>query len=102
MDRDVGRDLLRSMMHAVGHFEVGRRYSAKPPYRNHFAAGADDVPGWELLCGLGLACKTQRPGALNGECPVYSVTPSGILFLRARRAAAIKARKKSEAEGQMG
>lgn len=83
MNKEVGKELVEKMMHAVGHLKTGGRYSRKKPWRNHYAADECDIPGFELLRGMGLVVKV-RTTPLWIE-PYYAVTEAGIAFLRAVR-----------------
>lgn len=98
MNKATGHEAIRAMMHAVGHLEVRRRYSAAAPWRNYYATGNEQhVALWEMLCGMGLAVRSHvsQHDPEKPFYPTYSVTPVGVEFLRAARRAAI-ARDKAE------
>lgn len=68
-------DPIELMRHALGVQRVNGRWTK--PYRNHFAAGDDDVPAWDALVSAGFARKTSTGNAITGGCPLYAVTDDG-------------------------
>lgn len=63
------------MRHALGCALHNRGW--KKPYRNHYAAGGDDVPVWDGLVADGLARRVREGCDLTGGCPLYVVTADG-------------------------
>ena len=71
--KELAQNLLHILQHSLGLDEFGQGSQ----YRNHYCAGGDDVVLCRDLAGLGYM--KERPATvISGDCPWFSVTPSGI------------------------
>lgn len=73
--------ILDILQHALGRDEYGRRKTGRTEnYRNHFCAGADDLPVCREAAALGLM--TEHPAsAISGGDPIFTVTPAGRAYI---------------------